>query len=543
MNNPHRDDQLLRRRNFLRGAGVLGAAAAGMTLLGDRLPTAHAQPADDLISREYFDQLDLGLNNGNGNKEETNDKDSSGLSGKLAWGEAYVLEGYALMYQSTGDTHYLDKMVDHIDHVLANRDSERGVTDFSGASHPAWRASHHQTVGYATIRDTTGQPVFEVRSALAYADDTTVTVTPTGGPGEFRLEAYNSHYDRTTIHEGLRTEGDNPQYAVERVRTGFQHEAPGRVLITLRELRDEPQLVDVAATDYQLESLPYIFEAHTGQIVQPMALFAKLVREDSRLRSNPTYAQRAEEYLAAAADAIAVHDPEWRETDEGRGYYVTLPDAPVWHAGMDNPINHFLALGRAIVQMATVTGDREYVDRATALGWTLRDSLVLDGSAYVWPYWLPQGDAYNGWDIDDPRSQYRPWYPPNQVPEDTSHGQIDVNFARDYYRGLRSFRPGRRPPFAAADMRRFAATYADNVATTADDGSPSVFQFVDGTGNTELVSYARQSLAWASLTPWNDGVLSHGRDLLNAGVTDSFPSSLFCLAHVIYAAQNPNNPR
>lgn len=285
-----------------------------------------------------------------------------------------------------------------------------------------------------------------------------------------------------------------------------------------------------------MHSAPYIYEAHTGQIVQPMVLFAKLVRNDSDLRSNSTYAQRAEEYLAAAADAIAVHDPEWRETAEGSGYYVTLPDAPVWHAGMDNPLNHFLALGRAIVQMAIVTGDRHYVDRATSLGWTLRESLVPAGSGYVWPYWRQQGDAYNGWDIDSPRSEYRPWYPPNQVMEDTSHAQIDVNFAIEYHRGLRSFRPGRRPPFSRAQLRGLAATYTDKVAATGDDGAPSVFRFVDGTGATGMPAYERQSTAWASLTPWGQGVLDHTSDLINSGVLDHQPSSLYCLAHVIYAS-------
>ncbi|WP_147918221.1 hypothetical protein [Ruania zhangjianzhongii] len=542
MTHPHRDDRLVRRRGFLRGVGIVGAATVGMTLLDRRPPLARATAPDDLISRAHFDRLDTALNGGDGYKHETNDKDSSGLSGKLAWGEAYVLQGYALMYQSTHDTHYLDKMIDHIDHVLASRDSERGVTDFAGVSHPAWRADHHQTVGYATIPDRTGQPVFEVRSALAYADWTTVTVT-SGAAGEFGLSAHNTHYDRTTTHEGLSADPADPHYAVQRVLEGFKTEAPQRMLITLRDLRADPAATDIAPGEYQMHSPPYIFEAHTGQIVQPMVLFAQLVRGDSGLRSNPTYAQRAETYLAAAADAIAVHDPEWRETTEGSGYYVTLPDAPVWHAGMDNPLNHFLALGRAIAAMATVTGDRQYIDRATALGWTLRDSMVPDGSAYVWPYWRPQGDAYNGWDIDSPRSQYRPWYPPNQVLEDTSHAQIDVNFALEYYRGLRSFRPGRRPPFGTAELRGLAATYTENVATTEDDGSPSVFRFVDGDGATGMPAYERQSLAWASLTPWNQGVLGHTRALLDSGVLDELPSSLYCLAHVVYASANPRNPR
>lgn len=523
-----------------RGGGLsLIGISAGVGSLG-----GPAYAADDLVTREYFDQIDAALNGGNGQKFDTNDKDSSGLSGKLAWGESYVLEGYALMYQATRDTYYLDKMVDHIDHVLANRDSERGVTDYAGASHPAWRADHHQTVGYGTIRDTDGTPVFEVRSALAYSDLTTITITRGSNPGEFRLEGYNSQYDRSTVHALLSTDPSSDRYAVDTVTAGFKTETPGRLLLTLRELRQDPGRVEVAETAEALVSRPYVFEVHTGQIVQPMLLFARLVRAEDRLQANPTYASRAELYLEAAANAVAVHDPEFRMDQEGRGYYMTQVDAPVWHAGMDNPINHFLALGRPIVQLAVLTGDANYADRATALARTLRDSMTTVGDAYVWPYWWQRGDAYNGWDIDAPRSQYRPWYPPNQVPEDTSHAQIDVNFAIEYVRGLRSFTPGARPPLGSDDLTRLAATYTDLVATTLPDGSAGAYRFVDGTGDPGLVAYVRQSVAWASLTPWNSQVLDRATAIVNGGTgLGGFGSALFCLAHAIEARHHRGGVR
>src|SRR5699024_6062699 len=111
------------RRALLRGAGVAGAASVGIAL--SRPASAHQPAQPPLSSRQAFDQLDAALNDGNGQAHETNDSDSSGLGGKIAWGEAYALQAYALMYEAYRDEYYLDKMIDHIDQVLANRDSTR----------------------------------------------------------------------------------------------------------------------------------------------------------------------------------------------------------------------------------------------------------------------------------------------------------------------------------------------------------------------------------------------------------------------------------
>lgn len=88
--------------------------------------------------RERYDAADMSVNGGNGYKDYNNE------TATLAWGESYIMMSYVSAYESTGDTYYLDKLADHADHVLLNRDDERGVTDYRGVSGACWRNLHYQ---------------------------------------------------------------------------------------------------------------------------------------------------------------------------------------------------------------------------------------------------------------------------------------------------------------------------------------------------------------------------------------------------------------
>lgn len=160
------------RRDFLR---VSGLAVAGTAL-------ATATPAYatgiDYTARQTFDDWDrLFQQGGPGQPDQPNDNtNADGRSGMLAWSQSYVLLGLVRMYETYRDTYYLDRLVENIDQVLSVRDSVRGVTDYRGLSLPAWRADHPYTTGYTTLADSNGHPLLEVRQALPYAEDTTVSV-------------------------------------------------------------------------------------------------------------------------------------------------------------------------------------------------------------------------------------------------------------------------------------------------------------------------------------------------------------------------------
>lgn len=68
-------------------------------------------------------------------------RDSNNASGTLAWGTSYVMMSLLVMFEATGDVAYLRQLTWIADGVLAQRDSERGVTDYRGESNPCWQAT------------------------------------------------------------------------------------------------------------------------------------------------------------------------------------------------------------------------------------------------------------------------------------------------------------------------------------------------------------------------------------------------------------------
>jgi hypothetical protein len=66
----------------------------------------------------------------------------------LAWGESYVMSSLAAMYRATNHPMYLERLAEHIDAVLAQRDDARGVTDWRGMSNACWRNISYQPEPY-----------------------------------------------------------------------------------------------------------------------------------------------------------------------------------------------------------------------------------------------------------------------------------------------------------------------------------------------------------------------------------------------------------
>ncbi len=63
----------------------------------------------------------------------------------LAWGESYVMASLAAMARVTNHPMYLDRLAEHIDAVLAQRDDARGVADWRGVSGACWRNTSYQS--------------------------------------------------------------------------------------------------------------------------------------------------------------------------------------------------------------------------------------------------------------------------------------------------------------------------------------------------------------------------------------------------------------
>lgn len=510
------------RRDLLRFTGSAFALGLAGCIDVPRVDTPGTDSAEDTFaSRATFDELDERYHEDGGLLGETNDSDGSEESGLLAWNESLVLQAYLYMYRAAEDVEYLDAFVDHANSVLAARDSERGVTDYRGESLPAWRADSPFTIGRVALTDDHDRRTLEVRSAVSYADRATATVREGSTQGTFELVVHNWSHGRTTFYDDLTMDQESQNYVVERVnREGFKDETPGKCLVTVADLRESPQDAgDPATGTFHLNSPHHIYAVHTGMITLPLVTFARIVDETPALRSDSRYSGRAEGYRRAAERAVRVHDDQWRETDDGEGYYVFRPGSPTKNESVELPHNQSLALGRTLIQLAVLTGESTYAEKACKLARTFRNDLREDDAgAYVWSYHWSDGEIAAGWSPDDPESEYQPWAPElddpvADYPEDVSHGHVDVDFAAMAFRDREALSCG-RPPFDGDDVERLARTYTENVAVDGGD-PPEARRHVDGTGPSGG-DFERIVPAWNVLAPWNRGVFEHSNAVYDA---------------------------
>lgn len=532
------------RRRFLRRCGLLGLATGGAAAgLSFALPAVGqtrggSRAAYDYTARDTFDLFDTEFHasDANGQPHHTNE------SGGLAWGQSYVLASFMRMYEAYGDPYYLDRLIENFDQILENRDSVRGVTDWRGNSEPAWRAKNPYTVGIATLVDADGQDVLEVRSARAYADTATATVTSGSTAGTFTLEVRNDQYGYVNTFENLTMDPGSANYAPVRIYDSY----PTTAMVTASDVRDDTAdgAVPVAG-ETAFASQPVIFAVHTGMITYPVAAYVRTVYASAKLRRKRRYKQKADAYLEAVQAAVAVHDPEWETSGDlgsperaavwkkpghpaatGRaadgeaetrrhatiGYYRWPKGMPVPYDGTEQPINQSVALGQTFAELGAATGDATYSDRARALAAMFAEQVSADANdAYVWPYWPKFGLLYNGYaktgSPSDDVSLYTPSYEGGATQiEDLSHGAIDVEFAvLAHQKGLH---------FSADDMARFSRTYTINLATVSD-GIHTTNLRVDGSGGLATEGQYSQAPRWMPVAEWDASVFEHAKGVFD----------------------------
>lgn len=490
------------RRGFLRRSGLTalatGAVASGLVLPSSAAATSiftDKQTWDDWHEEFY-------RSGGTGQPGDPNDDTVSGKSGGLAWGQSYLLAGLLRMYRAYGDLAYLDRFVENADLVLSVRDSERGVTDWRGESLPAWRATRPYTVGAVELADDQGRPTLEVRVGRVYSSTTTVTVRAGSRAGTFDLDVLHAQSGNRRTYSALTMDPSSPDYAVRRLYDAY----PAVVLATARDLRDAPDAAgDPAPGRFPMTSKPNIFAVHTGMITYPMASFVRLVRQSPKLARDPLYRAKADEYLQAVREAVAVHDPEWRENENGDGHLVWLKGSAQQWDGSEQPINQTLGWGQTVAELAVITGEAEYRHRTTAMARMLRREMAVDdGDAYTWHYWPTFGNIYNGYEKTGSPETDVSLYNPNlrgvgrQI-EDISHAAITVEFA------VRAFRA--HLGMDGRDMARLARTFTQNVVRVRD-GAATTWLRVDGTGGPSA-TYAHQAPRWMPLAWWDDTVHHH----------------------------------
>jgi hypothetical protein len=506
------------RRGFLRQAGVI--AAGGLVAGAFRLPLAspaEASTGADPTSLDYttpgaFDAFDAGYQSGGQSPDNNNE------AGALAWQQSYALRSFIMMYLAYGDTAYLDRLINNVDIMLTHRDSERGVTDYRGLSLPGWRAMNPYTLGLCELPDADGQTTLQIRSGRNNTDSAHVTVSH-GDGDTFSLLVRNERFDFTDTFDGLTMDPSSPDYAVQRVYDAY----PGTILCTAH---DQHLGTRPAEGNYPMFAQPVILGVHTGMITYPIASFVRIVRSDPHLKHDAYYQTKADEYLDVVESAVAIHDREWRETSDGRGYYFWERGTMVGFDGQAQPTNQMLALGRSVVELAAITGDPQHVHRATALAKMFKAELIdqeTNGvTTSIWHYFPTLSAAWEGYgksgSPETDFSLHKPQYAEANGYknfEDFSHGAIDVDFAAlAHHHGF---------VFTNQDVRKLAATFTENLAATDADGVATVRYVVNGTG--ALRANPLGATRWMALSAFDPDIFEHCLDIYADRDTQPTPTS------------------
>jgi hypothetical protein len=397
-------------------------------------------------------------------------------TGQLAWGASYAMMAYAYMYEATQEIRYLDTLEGYIEAVLSIRDSVVGKVDYRGLSLPGWGASGHYSIGYLELPDASGKPALAVRTAYTGSNnETLVEVLPGSSPDLFTLAVSNSANNLArTVFKDVSMDPNRPNYVVTVVERSSIAQPFSAARLKVVDL--ESGAPPAPKTGY-LEPPRYLWPVHQGMITYPIVTYARFVYENPELSTDPDYVAKAERYVQAVEELMHALEHEWRQNEAGEGWYIVAPGAPVWMDGIDEPFNHFLAVGRTMVQLAAVTGKAEWRDKAAAMARTFKNDLRLTADdAYTWSYWWSKGWAYRGWAPEQQVSINTPGLRERPVAEDTSHGSIDVHFAYLCYKeGI---------VFDRTDMERFTRTFMNYMADTvsAANNQTTLNIRVDGSG-------------------------------------------------------------
>lgn len=435
--------------------------------------------------------------------------------GVIGWGTSWRMQGHLLMAERTGDPRHAERLADLADRVLAVRDDERGVSDHRGRSRPVWSSAGKFTAASAVVPDTDGHPALEVTVCPPHSRDVQLTVEPEEG-GRFRLTAKGPRRQTFTVPQLCLDPADARRADHVLYQAYAQRSAVTARLLPPpdeagggsgagaggREAARGP-VRSVRAGVYRVQPARVALAAQTGMITYPIAGLLRLSRE--RPDAVPrTVRARLDGYLDAIVRALAAHDEQWQETEDGRGCYRWLPDEPVSFAGAELPTNEFLAVGRTLVQLAVVTGEEAHIERAAAMARALHGDLTVTDGAAAWPYWPSFGRVYQGWEpTGTPAtdgSLLRPSYAPVAVPEDVTHALIDVDFLRLYHET-----PGLPPVFGRAELRSVAAAFLRH-ATHRENGAWRLRHDVGGAGRTGTAREQAHVAGWLPLRRWLPGL-------------------------------------
>jgi hypothetical protein len=369
-------------------------------------------------------------------RAERANRHKSADSGELAWGESEILTSYVWMYRATGQTAWLDKLIEHADEIFANLSKgEDGCPGWRTATYSVAIARSGAAPGNrssASIQPSE-QRIYNMEEAAKVTGHTYLLCAKAEGAVEITDQ---------TAPEPSAGAAAGRSAANEKVAVIIPNEEitaiPGVRLKLAGELSEGDCFIISTIARKPLE-----YVVHDGMILTPIALFIEEVKKKPQPGKPPLdarYREAADRYLRVIErELIPKWEPYWKER-QGAGAYLAQSDEAQRFPGVTLPHNQYLALGRTILALYRTTRKLAYRRRALLMAAFFARNLRKTGEAREWNYWDPLGD----WDEPGKRMQVR---------EDTSHGTIDIGFVIDAYKSSVFF--------TREDMEGFAKTFRD----------------------------------------------------------------------------------
>ncbi|MGC0274840.1 hypothetical protein ACO0LV_17790 [Pseudactinotalea sp. Z1739] len=242
----------------------------------------------------------------------------------------------------------------------------------------------------------------------------------------------------------------------------------------------------------------------TGNIVRPIAWFARIVASTPQLRQTSRFGDRVQPYTQAAIDAVAIHDEHWDDHEDGTGIYFFPKGSPHEVDGIQCAFNMNHTMGMAMMHLHALTGDGAYLDKVQKMVRLFEsDRSPGAGDGYFWNYQWTGSWGFNGWTPADNVSVNRASYPGNPAPEDFSHGALSMEFiAQVWHERLGS---------QVRDLQSYAKTFDRTVVET--DYGLDITRFIDGTGGIRDGRDATHAGTWAVLARHNPNIVSAAQDI------------------------------
>ncbi len=441
----------------------------GMVMIFMAMPIA-AQ-LDVAAINEAYKAYDMTRNEGLG-------QSLSPDSGTLGWGEGSIIQSYAQMWETTGDTYWLSKIAEHFRNIMST------ATDPDGDGFLSWQtATYSCNIAHVV-------PMHNVSAAKIEPEDIRQNATrdvPNASGHSYLIE-----FQTDAAHYQVRDVDTQEIIAADVAYTDgmtVDQIVPFTFKITGATHQGDRFMVRTMPPE------PTEFTVHQGMFAYPVALFIEAVRLNPALHEQ--FGADADEFMAFINhNLFEKNEQDWLEMGDLGGAYRFQPLETDRFGNRIMPHNQFGALARAWVILGNLEGAHPLMaDRAEKMVRYLHSFMELDEdtNAYRWHYW--------DW-IEDGEPGASGW-------EDTSHAGLTMSLAIvAARRGL---------IFTTEDMERIANTWI-KVMWNGDEADPKMAAAVDG---KEPYKFSPLSNNWSELSEWDAQVY----DLALAAYNTMSPNS------------------